>query len=68
MRIGICDDELEIGTMLVRLVEERLEKLHEKATIELFQTGTILIDRAQEFDVVFLDIEMPDMDGFTIGR
>lgn len=68
MKIGICDDEPIIAKRLLQLIELSLEKLQIKTEIFTFLSGRSLIERVEELDAVFLDIEMPLMDGFEVGR
>lgn len=68
MKIGICDDEPIIAKILIQLVEQSLDKMNIKAEIFSFLSGSKLIERVEELDAVFLDIEMPEMDGFEVGR
>ena len=68
MKLGICDDEPMIARMLIKFVEQSLDKMKIKAEIYSFSSGCNLIERVEELDAVFLDIEMPEMDGFEVGR
>ena len=68
MKIGICDDEPIIAQVLIRIVEQSLEKRQVNAEIIPFTSGGSLLERVEELDAVFLDIEMPEMDGFEVGR
>ena len=67
MRIAICDDEEQYRVQLRAL----LSKIGgADAVIESFHDGKDLLagfDR-DPYDIVFLDIEMPGMDGITLAR
>lgn len=68
MRIAICDDEeiyrIELKSCLNKLL------IDTDYDINTFSDGMILLNRFEEcpFDIVFLDIEMPEIDGITLAR
>ena len=68
MRIGICDDEIMIAEQLESLVKECLEELEIEGQIKLFQSGEEVMKEEEELEVLFLDIEMPQMDGIELGH
>lgn len=68
MRIGICDDEIMIAEQLEALVKECLEELEIEGQIKLFHSGEEVMKEPEELEVLFLDIEMPQMDGIELGH
>ena len=71
MKIAICDDE----QIYIDAIKSRVCPIMEKEGIEdlliyEYQSGKdLLIAQEQEkFDAVFLDINMPDMDGRTVAK
>ncbi len=68
MRIAICDDEeryrIELKTTLNKLL------INADLNIDTFDDGNILADAfaASPYDLVFLDIEMPALDGITLAK
>ncbi|MCR4731524.1 MAG: LytTR family DNA-binding domain-containing protein [Saccharofermentans sp.] len=68
MRIAICDDEeryrIELKTILNKLL------INTDLNIDTFDDGNILADAfaASPYDLVFLDIEMPALDGITLAK
>lgn len=68
MKIGICDDEPAVARVLLQFVKRSMDKIGIKAEIITFLSGVSLIERVEELEAVFLDIEMPLMDGFEVGR
>lgn len=67
LQIAICDDEPLILEQLTKLVEEVLKKTGKTFTIETFLSGRDLIKQIRMYHIVFLDIEMPEMDGIQTG-
>ena len=69
MRIIICDDDLELAGQLEKIIEEFFEKYSIKAPeIIIYNNGKDLLNDADNKDIVFLDIEMPGMNGIYIGN
>lgn len=68
MKIGICDDEILIVNMLERMVEGCLKKKNIDFEIHTFDSGEKLLKDGAEMDAVFLDIEMPFLDGIEAGK
>ena len=67
MKILICDDEQTYLNTLRIHVEEYMQNRH------ILYTITALLDAAQlpkeeAFDLVFLDIQMPNIDGITLAK
>lgn len=67
MRIAICDDDTRQGAQLANMVRT----LDEAVVCETYTSGEALvadIGDGQDFDAVFLDMEMPGMDGIAAGN
>ena len=72
-RIGICDDEQNIVLNITGYVEHYFQLQGEDVEIHTWNSGEELIDDkafecGREFDILFLDIELPDMNGVSIGQ
>lgn len=66
MKIAIIDDEKRWRDSAFRVVREYVNP---RDQIELFSSGITFLDRHKEYDVVLMDIDMPQLDGFdTIIR
>ena len=59
MRIAICDDEKNIQELMAKKVVMQ----YPKAEILLFSSGEELLLSKEKIDILFLDIQMPGMDG-----
>lgn len=68
IKIGICDDEKIILEILQKIIEQCLEKLGFEAELFLFAGGKELLETEVELDILFLDVEMPQMDGIEVGK
>jgi len=68
MIIGICDDEKEIVEILASIIQEILIEKKEEYKIHKFYSGAETVKFAKELDIVFIDINMPGMDGFETGK
>lgn len=66
--IGICDDEILIIRLLERKIRAILDKKNIQYDILRFQSADELLQKVTALDVVFLDIEMPGMDGIQAGH
>lgn len=68
MRIAICDDEEKYRIQLKTILDKLL--INTDDDIETFSDGNNLADsfRKEPFDLVFLDIEMPAVDGITLAK
>jgi DNA-binding LytR/AlgR family response regulator len=62
------DDKASANVLLTYIDKYRLESL-EKITVSLFDNGINFLDEYKsQFDVVFMDIEMPHMNGIETAR
>lgn len=70
MKIAICDDKKVFLDVLSRIVETEFNKLRLTPEITTYMTGEAFLThhKLENFDVVFLDIVMPDMDGFEVAK
>lgn len=68
MRIAICDDE-EIYRIQLKTILDRL-LIDTDCSIDTFSDGNLLYEAfsGSPYDLVFLDIEMPAVDGITLAR
>lgn len=65
MNIAICDDEIES----VNLTNQYLNSYKNKElNIFCFTSGKELVKSHEVYDVIFLDIDMPDINGIEIAR
>ncbi len=69
MRIAICDDNpLDIEKIRSYVTEYFAEKKLKIENIALFENGEALLSDPETKDIVFLDMEMPGLDGVCVGK
>ncbi len=68
MKIAICDDEPIILTCLKRQITEIVQNRNWESEVMAFQSPIEMLEQASEWDILFLDMDMPDMDGIEAGR
>ena len=72
LHIGICDDNREDLWRIEEAVRAGISKIKIPVTLEsrLFETGEDMYEasRQESFDMFFLDIEMPKLDGFKLAK
>ena len=68
MRIAICDDQDECLKQALSAIKVSLQGTD--AHVDLFQSGLSFLRAFKNcpYDLVFLDIEMPEIDGITLAR
>ena len=70
-RIGICDDEYSICKEVSQYVNNYFAECEDYADVYMWESGDSLIkdlEGGTVLDILFLDIELPDMNGISIGR
>lgn len=68
MRIAICDDQEECLQQTLSVVKKCMHGV--EARIDLYKNGFAFLRSFQDrpYDLVFFDIEMPEIDGITLAK
>ena len=68
MRIAVCDDEEKFQFQIRDMIDKIYNSMD--VIVDIFSDGRKLLERfdAMPYDVLFLDIEMPAMDGITLAK
>lgn len=64
IKIAICDDEKEVTQSL----QKQIQAGWEDCIVTCYTDGSHLLPEIATYDLLFLDIDMPDMDGITLGK
>lgn len=67
LQIGICDDEKVTAAVLQKRIQRCLEKNQMEGETYIFCSGNQLLESIQQLDILFLDIDMPGLDGIETG-
>ena len=69
MRISICDDDQFILEELKKYLEEYYsQEDYDMPELVAFSDGNALLADEGKKDIVFLDIDMPGLDGIFVGN
>lgn len=64
IRIAICDDEKEVAVSL----QKQIQADWEDCIVTSYTDASRLLLDISTYDLIFLDIDMPNMDGITLGK
>ncbi|MCM1257275.1 MAG: LytTR family DNA-binding domain-containing protein [Roseburia sp.] len=68
MSIAVCDDEIIECASIAEKIEKVLDHMRVPHVIRQFESGEKLLQAPESFDLVFLDILMPDLDGMKTAE
>lgn len=68
MKIAICDDEIKYVNDAERHLKQYFSEHGLTLNLYKYSNGTDLLNSNKNFDIVFLDIEMPDINGIELGK
>ena len=70
MRIAICDDEKIFCKSIWRFLNQYFARRERMVSLSAFFNGKALIreHEKEKFDLVFLDVEMPEENGFAVAK
>lgn len=64
MKIAVCDDDKATREHIVSLIKEQ----EDSAEITTFANGEEMLQRGEDFDITFLDVEMQEVSGLDVAR
>ena len=70
IKVGLCDDIMEYNKKIASYIEEYGKENHIKVKIKSYMSGSQLLLNYQKrkFDIIFLDVSMPGMNGFETAE
>ncbi len=68
LSIAVCDDEILECSQIAGKIKLALEELNVPVQIRQFHSGKELLQASEQFDIVFLDIIMKELDGMKTAE
>lgn len=68
IKIAVCDDEPVMCRRLKQMVASRLERWEEPFRITCYTNAVQFLYTPLDFDLIFLDIQMPNLDGISLAK
>ncbi|MCI8482723.1 MAG: response regulator transcription factor [Lachnospiraceae bacterium] len=66
--IAVCDDEILVCDQIAKKIRTFLEERQIPCLIRQFNSGKELLETSEQFDIVFLDIIMEELDGMQTAE
>ncbi len=68
VHIAICDDEKHMSDYIRSFVSDFFRKKNREFSLRMFSSGEELLNYNGQIDILFLDIQMKEMDGMETAR
>lgn len=68
IKVAICDDDKQICSKLIAIVKEYFADIGRPVWVAEFTSGLKLLKANIRFDVIFLDIDMPGLNGIETAK
>lgn len=68
MKIAICDDCQQAVDDYKKMIQEYLYKNNLVCDVDCFFDGNSFLDLSNEYDLVFLDYDLPDINGLDVAK
>ena len=69
LRVAVCDNDNNICFMISEILQNFFDRQSVEVSISRHLNGITLLNEhcRQKYDIMFLDIDMPEMSGFEIA-
>lgn len=69
MKIAICDDEMNVANFVREKLSDVLREMGKEHDIDVYYNGHDILDKySQQYEVLFLDICLPDINGYNVAQ
>lgn len=64
LKVAVCDDE----TIICEDTKRKIIEIKSDYTVDIYNNGLEIVSVGKKYDIIFLDIEMPERDGMSIAK
>lgn len=68
MKIAVCDDEKAVRERVCDIIKRYFEGKKKNADLVLYESGKRMVEEKETFDIIFLDIDMPGVNGIETAE
>ena len=68
MKVAVCDDEKHVCVTLISTIKKFFKEIGRQVWVADFRDGNSLLKTRTHFDIIFLDIDMPELDGIETAK
>ena len=68
IKIAVCDDEKQVRLRLLTIIQQYFNENNREVCVAGFKKGEELLNAKTRFDIIFLDIEMPELNGIETAK
>lgn len=68
IKIAVCDDESVMCERLKQMIVSKLEQWEEPFRVSCYTNAVQFLHTSLDFDLIFLDIQMPDLNGMDLAK
>lgn len=68
IKVAIVEDEQEQRESMTKYLQDYSVEEHVALETTCFNNGLDILDDKEKYDVIFMDIQMPQMDGLTVAK
>ncbi len=67
-KIVICSDQSTYVNQIINICKKYFLKINEEYTIDIYTKGLSLVKERESFDIAFININMPDINGIELAK